>query len=76
MSPPSMSSFPGVLISVIFSKLIPKSWDFKSSSTIISLTLFHKEAGLLSSELIGEDCFLLEMAQDGLAFGAALPAHQ
>lgn len=69
-------SLPGSLISsLVFSKLIPR-WDFKSSSTVIPNTLFHKEAGLLGSELTDNDCFLLEMAQDGLAFGTALPAHQ
>lgn len=71
-----MSSLPRVLFSVAaFLKLIPK-WDFKSCNTIISNTFFHKEVELLVSQLTGGDCFLLEMAQDSLAFGAALPAHQ
>lgn len=36
----------------------------------LPIVLFHKEAGLLHSPLTGGDCFLLEMAQGGLAFGA------
>lgn len=73
---PLVSSLPGCLISIlVFSKLFPK-WDFKRSGTIIPNTFFHEEAGLLGSELTSNDCFLLEMAQDGLAFGAALPAHR
>lgn len=73
---PLVSSLPGSLISIlVFSKLFPKC-DFKISGTIIPNTFFHKEAGLLGSELTGNDCFLLEMAQDGLVFRATLPTHQ
>ena len=65
---PLVSSLPGSLINIlVFSKLFPK-WDFKRSGTIIPNTFFHEEAGLLGSELTSNDCFLLEMAQDGLAF--------
>lgn len=70
--PPSQESW---TVFWYFQKLIPK-WHFKSSSTITPNALFHKEAGLLGSELTCNDCFLLEMAQDGLAFGAAPPTHQ
>lgn len=49
---------------------------FQKLQYVISNTLFHKEAGLLHSQLTSGDCFLLEMAQGGLAFGAALPDHQ